>query len=142
MKRAFTILVGIFFVFAVGAQCQDSVPLKLVQTYKLAPDVKGNFDHFAIDLAGNRLFATPEAYKAVLVLDIKTGNVIHKITGIEKPHAILYREDLKRLYITDGEAGDVKIVDSVSYAVLSSIKLLEDADSIGYLRPGDEVFIH
>jgi len=132
MKRAFTILVGIFFVFAVGAQCQDSVPLKLVQTYKLAPDVKGNFDHFAIDLAGNRLFATPEAYKAVLVLDIKTGNVIHKITGIEKPHAILYREDLKRLYVTDGEAGDVKIVDGVSYAVLSSIKLLEDADSIGY----------
>jgi DNA-binding beta-propeller fold protein YncE len=39
---------------------------------------------------------------------------------------------LKRLYITDGEAGDLKIVDSVSYTVLSSVKLLEDADSIGY----------
>jgi len=67
-----------------------------------------------------------------LVFDIKTGNLIHKITGIEKPHAILYREDLKRLYVTDGDAGDVKIVDSVSYKVLSSVKLLEDADSIGY----------
>jgi DNA-binding beta-propeller fold protein YncE len=66
------------------------------------------------------------------VFDIQTGKLIHKISGIEKPHAILYREDLKKLYVTDGEAGDVKIVDSVTYAVLSSVKLLEDADSIGY----------
>jgi DNA-binding beta-propeller fold protein YncE len=131
MKRAFAILIVILFISSAGAQCQESAPLKLLQTYKLPADVKGNFDHFAIDLAGNRLFATPEAYKAVLVFDLKTGNLNHKITGIEKPHAILYRGDLKRLYVTDGEAGDVKVVDSVSYAVLSSIKLLEDADSIG-----------
>ena len=115
-----------------GKTQSQEAPLKLVQTYKLPADVKGNFDHFAIDLAGNRLFATPEAYKAVLVFDLKSGNLIHKITGIEKPHAILYREDLKRLYVTDGEAGDVKIVDSVTYKVLSNVKLLEDADSIGY----------
>jgi DNA-binding beta-propeller fold protein YncE len=132
MKKPRVILLAIFFAFAIKADSQGGAPLKLVQTYKLSPDVKGNFDHFAIDLAGNRLFATPEEYKAVLVFDIKTGKLIHKIAGIEKPHAILYREDLKRLYITDGEAGDVKIVDSVSYAVLSSVRLLEDADSIGF----------
>jgi DNA-binding beta-propeller fold protein YncE len=132
MKKLCVSLSAIFFAFAIGAQCQEGAPLKLVETYKLSSDVKGNFDHFAVDLAGNRLFATPEEYKAVLVFDIKTGKLIHKIAGIEKPHAVLYREDLKRLYITDGEAGDLKIVDSVSYAVLSSVKLLEDADSIGY----------
>ncbi len=118
--------------FAVKTESQEAAPLKLVQTYKLSADVKGNFDHFAIDLAGNRLFATPEAYKSVLVFDLHTGNMIHKISGIEKPHAILFREDLKRLYITDGEAGDVKIVDSDSYKIVSSVKLLEDADSMGY----------
>ncbi len=132
MKRTIVILLVACCLFAVKTKTQEAAPLKLAQTYKLPADVKGNFDHFAIDLAGNRLFATPEAYKAVLVFDLKTGNIIHKISGIEKPHAILYREDLKRLYVTDGEAGDVKIVDSVSYAVLSSVKLLEDSDSIGY----------
>jgi len=132
MKRTIGILLVMCCLFAVKTQTQEATPLKLARTYKLPADVKGNFDHFAIDLAGNRLFATPEAYKAVLVFDLKTGNIIHKISGIEKPHAILYREDLKRLYVTDGEAGDVKIVDSVSYAVLSSVKLLEDSDSIGY----------
>jgi DNA-binding beta-propeller fold protein YncE len=132
MTRTIAILLVMCCLCAVKTQTQEAAPLKLTQTYKLPADVKGNFDHFAIDLAGNRLFATPEAYRAVLVFDLKTGNIIHKISGIEKPHAVLYREDLKRLYVTDGEAGDVKIVDSVSYAVLSSVKLLEDSDSIGY----------
>ena len=132
MKRTMWILFAALAMFAAAAQGQEQAPLKLVQTFKLPADVKGNFDHFAIDLAGNRLFATPEAYKAVLVFDIKSGQLIHKITGIEKPHAILYREDLKHLYVTDGDAGDVKIVDSVSYKILSSVKLLEDSDSIGY----------
>ena len=132
MKRTFVILFVMLGLFARKMQGQQSAPLKLVQTFKLSADVKGNFDHFAIDPAGNRLFATPEAYKAVLVFDLKTGNLIHKISGIEKPHAILFRPDLKRLYVTDGEAGDVKIVDSESYAILSTVRLLEDADSIGY----------
>src|SRR5258707_4151802 len=132
MKRTIGILLVTCGLLAVKTQSQEAAPLKLAQTYKLSADVKGNFDHFAIDLAGNRLFATPEAYKAVLVLDLKTGNIIHKISGIEKPHAILYRDDLKRLYVTDGEAGDLKIADSESYKIVSSVKLLEDADSIGY----------
>lgn len=132
MKRTIGILLVVCGLVAAKTQSQEAAPLKLVQTYKLSADVKGNFDHFAIDLGGSRLFATPEAYKAVLVFDLKTGNMIHKISGIEKPHAILFREDLKRLYVTDGEAGDVKIVDSDSYKIVSTVKLLEDADSIGY----------
>src|ERR1700694_6353884 len=132
MKKPFLILAMAFSVFAVKAQCQETGPLKLVQALKLAPEVKGNFDHFAIDLKGGRLFATPENYKAVVVFDLKTGKLIHTISGIERPHAVLYREDLDRLYVTDGEAGDVKIFDSTAYRLLSSVKLLEDADSIGY----------
>src|SRR5260370_34471932 len=132
MKRTIAILLLMCGLFVAKMQSQEAAPLKLAESYKLPTDVKGNFAHFAIDLAGNRLFATPEAYKAVLVFDLKTGNIIHKISGIEKPHAILYRDDLKRLYVTDGEAGDVKIVDSESYKIVSSVKLLEDADSIGY----------
>ncbi len=105
MKRTIAILLLTCGLFVAKMQSQEIAPLKLVQTYRLPADVKGNFDHFAIDLAGNRLFATP---------------------------AILYRDDLKRLYVTDGEAGDLKIADSESYKIVSSVKLLEDADSIGY----------
>jgi DNA-binding beta-propeller fold protein YncE len=129
--RHYVLLAAIIFIGG-SAPCQETAPLKLVQTFKLPPEVKGNFDHFAIDLKGQRLFATPEGYKSVLVFDVKTGQLMHTISGIEKPHAVLYREDLGRLYVTDGEAGDLKIFDSTTYKLLSSVKLLEDADSIGY----------
>ena len=132
MKKPFLILTTIIALFGVAVRSQDSAPLKLAQTFKLLPDIKGNFDHFAIDIKNNRLFATPEGYKAVLVLDLKSGKLIHTIRGIEKPHAILYREDLNHLYVTDGEAGELKIFDSTSYALLSTVKLLLDSDSIGY----------
>jgi DNA-binding beta-propeller fold protein YncE len=129
--RHYVLLAAIIFVGG-RSQCQETAPLKLIQTLRLPPGVKGNFDHFAIDLKGGRLFATPEDFKAVLVFGVHTGKLIHTIRGIERPHAILFREDLGRLYITDGEAGDLKIFDSNTYKLLSSVKLLEDADSIGY----------
>ncbi len=141
MKKRFLILLMVFAVLGVEARSQDSAPLKLVQTFKLPPEVKGNFDHFAIDVKNNRLFATPEDYKAVLVFDLQGGKLIHKIQGIERPHAILYREDLNRLYVTDGGSGDLKIFDSTTYAFLSSVKLLEDADSIGYDRATTYLYI-
>src|SRR6195256_669171 len=132
MKKRFLVLMAAFAVFGVNAHNQKAPPIKLVQTFKLTADVKGNFDHFGIDLKGGRLFATPEGYHAVVVFDLKTGNLIRKIDGIGKPHAVLYREDLNRIYVTDGDAGDLKIFDGKTYSLLSSVKLLEDADSIGY----------
>jgi DNA-binding beta-propeller fold protein YncE len=132
MKKRYSMLAAFFVLFVIPVKGQDPSVLKLTQTLSLPPDVKGNFDHFGVDLKGNRLFATPEGYKAVLVFDLKGGKPIHTIRGIGKPHAILYREDLNRIYITDGDAGDLKIFDGKSYALLSSVKLLEDADSIGY----------
>jgi DNA-binding beta-propeller fold protein YncE len=131
MKNWLLILITAFMVTGMQTQGQ-SVPLKLIQTIELAPDVKGHFDHFEVDLKGNRLFATPEDYKAVLVFDLKTGKLIHTIGGIAKPHAVLYREDIDRIYVTDGVDGDVKIFDGTTYAALPGVKLLEDADSISY----------
>lgn len=132
MNKRFFTLMTVFVLFAVATRSQEIPPLKLVQTLQLSAGVKGNFDHFGVDLKGNRLFATPEDYKAVLVFDLKTGKPIHTIGGIGRPHAVLYREDLNRIYITDGNAGDVKIFDGTTYNLLSSVKLLEDSDSIGY----------
>jgi len=132
MEKRSLVLVATLMVFGIQARCQMAAPIKLIQTFELPAEVKGNFDHFGIDLKGGRLFATPEGYHAVVVFDLKTGKLVHKIDGIGKPHAVLYREDLNRIYVTDGDAGDLKIFDGKTYGLVSSVKLLEDADSIGY----------
>ncbi len=132
MKKWSTVFVAALMFLGAQARSQTAAPIKLIQTYELPAEVKGNFDHFGIDLKGGRLFATPEGYHAVVVFDLKTGKLVHKIDGIGKPHAVLYREDLNRIYITDGDAGDLKIFDGTTYKLVSSVKLLEDADSVGY----------
>src|SRR5207245_10499717 len=48
-------------------------------------EVKGNFDHFGIDLKGGRLFATPEGYHAVVVFDLNTGTD-RKSTRLNSSH--------------------------------------------------------
>src|SRR6202171_1358313 len=132
MTTRVSILAASLVLIAIPARAQDAPPLKLAQTITLPPDATGQFDHFGVDLKGNRLFATPEGSKSVRVFELKSGKPIHTIAGIEKPHAVLYREDLDRIYVTDGEAGDLKIFDGKTYTLLSSVKLLEAADSIGY----------
>ncbi len=132
MKKCFLVLITVLIALGIKVQGQETAPLKPLQTITLPAAVKGHFDHFEVDLKGARLFATPEGYKSVLVFDLKTGKLIHTIGGIGKSHAVLYREDLNRIYVTDGEVGDLKIFDGKTYRLLSSVKLLEDADSIGY----------
>src|ERR1035437_761117 len=85
-------------------------PLVLVQSIEMPEVPAGPYaDHMALDLKGQRLFATPQANKAVDVLDLKTGKVLHTIRGFGKPHAIRYREDRNRLFVTDGGIGALRI---------------------------------
>jgi DNA-binding beta-propeller fold protein YncE len=111
----------------------QNAPLKLVQTIDM-PDVPvGPYtDHLAVDLKGRRLFATPQAHKSVYVFDLDSGKLLHDIAGFGNPHSILYREDLDRVYVTDGGTGELKIFRGTDYAQVGAVRLLPDADSIGY----------
>jgi DNA-binding beta-propeller fold protein YncE len=118
-----------------SAQAPDSTMsavLKPITSFALAKEVTGPFDHFGIDVVGHRLFATAEDYHAVLVLDLETGKTIHEIKDIAKPHAILYRGDLDRIYVTDGVDGSLKIFDGKTYRLSQRIELEKDTDSIGF----------
>lgn len=121
-----------FLAFVTGTLCQQPPPLKQIQTFGLPGEIKGHFDHFGVDVAGHRLFATAEDYHSALVVDLDSGKMVHRIEGIARPHAVLFREDLNRIFVTDGADGDLKILDGKSYELLQSVKLLPDADSIGY----------
>lgn len=130
MKRPPVAFVLILALLTIGAAHAADAPVKLVQTFKLPADVKGRFDHFGVDLKHNRLFATPEDYHALLVLDIRDGKLLQTVHGIEKPHAVAYREDLDRIYVTDGEAGVVRVIDGKTYKIIKSIPLQLDADAM------------
>ncbi|MFL6307324.1 MAG: YncE family protein [Candidatus Sulfotelmatobacter sp.] len=108
-------------------------PLALVQTITMPEVPAGPYsDHMAVDVQGRRLFTTPQANKAVDVLDLKTGKVLHTIPGFGNPHSILYLAGRNRLFVTDGGTGSLRIFDATTYREIKSIKLELDADGIGY----------
>jgi DNA-binding beta-propeller fold protein YncE len=122
----------ILFVAAL-ASAQKPAPLTLIQTIKMPEVPLGPYtDHLAVDVKGHRLFATPQARKSVQVFDLKTGKLLQNIGGFGNPHSVFYREDLDQIYVTDGEAGLLKIFGGRDYRLIKSVKLLPDADSIGY----------
>jgi hypothetical protein len=111
---------------------QKAPPVKLVSSIPL-PDLKdGDFDHFTADVEGNRLFVTAEENSKVEVFDTKTNKLIHTIDGLKAPHSMLYRGDLKKLFVVDSDLGEVRIYETTSYKPAGTIKVRDGADSSGY----------
>jgi WD40 repeat protein len=133
----------------------DTPPLKLVQKIELLdirsgepevskdelaknltttrmPGVQNHFDHLTPDLKGSRIFIVPEDNKSVEVYDIRSGKFVHSIKGIGVGHAVVYRADIDRIFITDGSDGSLHIYNGTTYALLKTVKLLADADATVY----------
>lgn len=128
-------LVGLLLavcVMGIPAFAQKNPPLRYLQSIPM-PDLKaGDFDHFAIDLAGNRLFLTGEANNVVEVFDLKTNKLAHTIPNVDEPHSMLYLPESKQLWVVCGGDGTVKIFNADTYAMADTIKLTEGADSSTY----------
>src|ERR1700716_4072125 len=103
----------------------EVAPLRLIKTVDL-PGVEGDFDHFSVDLKGNRLFLAAEEHHTVEVFDLHSGKTVHSITGLDTPHSIVYVPARNRLFVIDGgKGGSCVILDGTTYEVLKSIKLSE-----------------
>ena len=105
-------------------RAEGSAPLKLVQSIPLPGLKEGDFDHFTIDLEGHRLFLAAEANGLVEIFDTRTNTLIHTIRGMEAPHSMVYRGDLKRLFVVDGDASEIKVFDTDTYALVEHIPLI------------------
>ncbi len=139
-KRLFVTITAIFFGLGLGF-ASPTAPLKLVAKYKMPEAVKGRFDHLTADLQNNRLFQAAETAHEVLVFNLRTGKYLRAITGIGIPHAIFCRDDLNRIYVTDGGAGELRIYNGKTYRQIGAVKLKVDTDSIGYDPSTHDLYI-
>jgi hypothetical protein len=110
------------------AQANEIVPLQLLQAVPL-PGFSGDFDHFAVDEKGRRLFLAGEDHKTVEVFDLKTGRRLKSIAGFGTPHSIFYLPETDRILVTDGEKGTLQILRGSDYAVVEHVDGLAGADS-------------
>jgi len=132
MKKLLCGLV-LVLVWVAKSPAQEKAPLKLVQTVSFA-GVKRNWDHFGVDLKSNRLFVTSDSENeaVVEVLDLRTNKKIQTITGLKGPHNVLPFPEMNKIFVTDGEASELKIYDYKTLELVGQTPLSIDADPIVY----------
>lgn len=118
------------------AQTPRSTSLRLEASIPM-PGVKGDFDHFGVDLKGNRLFLAAEEHKTVEVFDLRTGKHLQSVPGFDAPHQIVFVPQNNTILVTDsgaegGKEGYIRVISGESYKITNSIKVLAAADSAGY----------
>src|SRR4029077_16072541 len=127
-----TIHIVIILLFCVPtiarSQEKSEAPLKLLRFVTL-PGFTGDFDHFAVDEKGGRIFLAGEDHKTVEVFNLHTGQRVKSITGFGAPHTIFYFPETDRIFITDGDKGQIQILRGSDYSVIEHIDGLAGADS-------------
>ena len=124
---------------ATTVKAQEKLPLKLIATTPM-PGFTGDFDHFGLDLKGNRLFLASEDQKTVEVFDLRTGERIHSIKGFGQPLTMAYLAESNRLIVADGGDTDaVELVDCKNYKIINTLKLGQGVDH-GVYNPVNKYF--
>ncbi len=130
--RRWTLGFVLLFVVAMPARfrapAQAAVPLKLETSIAL-PGFSGDFDHFAVDKKGGRLFLAGEDHKTVEVFDLNANRRIKSIAGFGTPHAIFYLPESDRILVTDGDKGFLRILRGKDYSEEAHVEGLAGTDS-------------
>jgi WD40 repeat protein len=131
-KSNVIILLAALAVLGATSRAQQKEPLKLIKSVPLPALKDGDFDHFTTDLQGKRLFAAAEENSKVLVFDLDSGKLLQTLSDLKAPHSLVYRDDLKKLFVVDGDLGKIRMYDGATYKKSGDIDMREGADSMAY----------
>jgi len=127
MLRKF-IAVLVLALSASGLHAGESPALAFLKAIPL-PGVVGRFDHFAIDLKGQRLFVAALGNNSLEAIDLAAGRRITSIPGLGKPTGVLFLPKLNRLFVACGDDGNMRMFEGDSLRLLKAIPELPDADN-------------
>ena len=105
------------------------------------PSVKGRIDHFAVDLKGQRLFVAALGNDTVEVLDTAANRHVKSIAGFGEPQGLLYHAQTNRLYVANGTANRIDVLDGASLSTLKRIAPVDDADNVRHDAAGGAVLV-
>jgi len=105
------------------------------------PSVKGRIDHFGVDVKRQRLFVAALGNDTLEVVDVKSSRRERSLGGFGEPQGILYLPELNRLFVANGSANRVDILDAASLARIKSVEELDDADNVRYDAGARRVYV-
>lgn len=104
-------------------------PLVLENSIPLA-DVRGRIDHMAVDLGRHRLAVAELGNDSVDIVDLPSGRVIRRITGLREPQGVTFVPDLDLLAVANGGDGSVRLFHAGDFSSAGRVDLDDDADNV------------
>lgn len=141
MAFLFHSVVGLAFGAVVAlAHAAGEPALELVATIPM-PGVKGRIDHLDIDAKRHRLFVAALENNTLEVVDVERNRHEKSVSGFGEPQGLIYLPEWNRVYVANGSADRVDILDAGSLAPLKRIDKLDDADNVRYDAAGRKVLV-
>lgn len=139
MRRA-SLSVAVVVLLSILVGANEKQPLKLVTSVDL-PKYSGDFDHFAADVRGNRLYLAAEDHGTLEVFDLQSAKWLKTIKGFDTPHSILYLPASQKLFVTDGGESMSKVLSASDLQIVKKVALVPGADSLAYDAQAHRAYI-
>ncbi|TMH78392.1 MAG: hypothetical protein E6H51_04155 [Betaproteobacteria bacterium] len=140
MKAKRKLILVPFLSLVLLARLQAADVLEPAATIAL-PAVKGRIDHFGVDLKQQRLFVAALGNDTLEVIDVKSGRRERSLGGFGEPQGVLYLPEFNRIYVANGSANRVDILDGTSLARIKGVERLDDADNVRYDAGARKVYV-
>jgi len=125
--------------FTANLMAAEPSSLTLLKTIPL-PGVTGRFDHFALDLTGQRLFVAALGNNSLEAIDLAAGQRITSISGLGKPTGVLFLPGLGRLFVACGDDGNMRVFGAKALNPVKMIPGLADADNARFDAKADLIY--
>jgi DNA-binding beta-propeller fold protein YncE len=114
-------------------------PLRLEKRITL--HVEGRIDHMAADVKGNRLFMAALGNNTVEVIDLAAGTVTRSLKGFHEPQGVYYWAAGDRLYVANGQSGNLDVLDGHTFTQIHAYDFSGDADNVRFDAATKEVYV-
>jgi DNA-binding beta-propeller fold protein YncE len=125
----------LIFAIAVLAGCgpsaisQGSASSLILESTISLPNVKGRIDHLAMDIEHQKLFVAELENGTVEAIDLATGQLVGRISGLREPQGLAYLPARGELVVASGD-GTVRFYGANDLSLLSEVTLGDDADNV------------
>ena len=97
--------------------------------------------NLAITKDGKQLFVACEASNSLIILDIKTGNILEEIKIGVQPHFVNLSPDEKFAYVSNRGSDDVSVIEIKTKQVVSTIKVGDEPHEIAITKNGKIMYV-
>jgi WD40 repeat protein len=105
------------------------------------PGVQGRIDHMDYNLKDQLIYVAALGNNSLEIADIKTGQVVHSIKGLDEPQGVAYIPQHNEIFVANGGSGMCEFYNAETYEKTASVKLSSDADDVRYDSINKRIYV-